>query len=118
LLVVGGKMLFGTAENLTLYDLPTGAQAGDPLIWMRRGCTVPRASSNLITTRFRGNAACIDLATREIVPLWNVRAACSNNLFPADGVLNVPSMTGGCTCNYMPVSQGLVPATVLARSHE
>jgi len=116
LLVVGGKMLFGTAENLTLYDLSTGAKAGDPFVWMRRGCTVPRASSHLITTRFRGNAACIDLATREIVPLWNVRAACSNNLFPADGVLNVPSMTGGCTCNYMPVSQGLVPAAVIQRS--
>lgn len=116
LFVVGGKMLFGTAENLTMYDLPTGTKAGDPFLWTRRGCTIPRASSHLITTRFRGNAACIDLATRDIVPLWNVRAACSNNLFPADGVLNVPSMTGGCTCNYLPVSQGLVPAAVMAQS--
>jgi hypothetical protein len=66
----------------------------------------------LITTRFRGNAACIDLASLDIIPLGNVRAACSNNLFPADGVLNVPSLTGGCTCNYMPVSQAFVPAEV------
>jgi hypothetical protein len=39
----------------------------------------------------------------------------SNNLFPADGVLNVPNLSGGCTCNYMPVSQALVPAAVVER---
>ena len=31
--------------------------------------------------------------------------------FPADGVLNVPNLTGGCTCNYMPVSQGFAPSS-------
>jgi len=115
-LVVGQELLFGTAENLALYDLATGGRDGEPFLWTRRGCTIPRASSHLITTRVRGNAACIDLESREIVPLWNVRAACSNNLFPADGVLNVPSMTGGCTCNYIPVSQAFVPASVISRS--
>ena len=108
-------MLFGTAENLSMYDLPTGAKAGDPFVWTRRGCTIPRASSHLITTRYRGNAACIDLASREIVTFWNVRSACSNNLFPADGVLSMPSLTGGCTCNYLPVSQVYVPAAVIPR---
>jgi len=93
-----------------LYDLPTGEKTGNPIVWTRRGCTVPRAGSHMITTRFRGNAACIDLESRDVIPLWNVRAACSNNLFPADGLLNVPSMTGGCTCNYMPVSQAFAPA--------
>jgi outer membrane protein assembly factor BamB len=115
LLVVGQTLFFGTAEQLTMFDLATGAPHETPLAWTRRGCTIPRGSSNLITTRFRGNAACIDLASREVVPLWNVRAACSNNLFPADGVLNVPSLTGGCTCNYMPVSQAFVHATALPR---
>jgi hypothetical protein len=52
-------------------------------------------------------------ASREIITFWNVRAACSNNLFPADGVLNMPSLTGGCTCNYLPVSQAFVPASVI-----
>ena len=113
LLVVGAKLLFGTSENLTLFDLASGAKTGDPIAWVRRGCTIPRASSNLITTRYRGNAACIDLQSLDIVPFWNVRAACSNNLFPANGVLNIPSMTGGCTCNYTPVSQAFVPTDVI-----
>jgi len=113
LLVVGAKLLFGTSENLSLFELTTGERTGNPIVWQRRGCTIPRASSNLITTRYRGNAACIDLHSLDIVPFWNVRAACSNNLFPANGVLNLPSMTGGCTCNYTPVSQAFVPADVI-----
>jgi hypothetical protein len=39
----------------------------------------------------------------------------SNNLFPAHGVLNMPGLTGGCTCNYLPVSQAYVPASVIQR---
>ena len=74
LLIVGPKLLFGTAENLTMYDLATGKPTENPLAWTRRGCTIPRASTHFITTRYRGNAACIDLASREIIPLWNVRA--------------------------------------------
>lgn len=116
LFVTGEKLLFGTAENIVTYELRTGYPSGDPLTWVRRGCTVPRASANLVTTRFRGNAACIDLVSREIISFWNVRAACSNNLFPANGVLNMPSLSGGCTCNYMPVSQAYVPATVIQRA--
>jgi len=60
-----------------------------------------------------GNAACIDLASRQVITFWNVRAACSNNLFPAEGLLNMPSLTGGCTCNYLPVSQAFVAAGTL-----
>jgi hypothetical protein len=114
LFVLGAKLLFGTAESYVEYDLRTGKPVGDAMHWMRRGCTIPRASANLVTTRCRGNAACIDLASRQIILFWNVRAACSNNLFPADGVLNMPSLTGGCTCNYLPVSQAFVPANVIA----
>ncbi|MBM4094353.1 MAG: hypothetical protein FJ276_33840, partial [Planctomycetes bacterium] len=55
LLVTDTKLLFGTAENLVLYDLPTGEKTGNPIVWTRRGCTVPRAGSHMITTRFRGN---------------------------------------------------------------
>ncbi len=116
LFVLGEKMLLGTAESFAAYDLKTGTRSGDAMTWTRRGCTIPRASSLMVTTRFRGNAACIDLASREIISFWNVRAACSNNLFPADGVLNMPSLTGGCTCNYMPVSQAYAPASVIARA--
>jgi outer membrane protein assembly factor BamB len=113
LLLVGAKVLVGTPESYVEFDLRTGEVLGKPMKWTRRGCTIPRASSNFVTTRVRGNAACIDLVSREIITFWNVRAACSNNLFPADGVLNMPSLTGGCTCNYLPVSQAYVPASVM-----
>ncbi len=115
LFLIGTKVLVGTAESYVEYDLRTGKPSGKAMTWTRRGCTIPRASSNLVTTRVRGNAACIDLASREIIPFWNVRAACSNNLFPASGVLNMPSLNGGCTCNYLPVSQAYVPAAVIGR---
>ncbi len=113
LALVGDRVLFGTAENFTEYDLRTGKPAGKPMSWTRRGCTIPRASQRLLTTRILGNAACIDLATHEVISFWNVRAACSNNLFPAEGLLNMPSLTGGCTCNYLPVSQAFVAAAAV-----
>ncbi len=113
LALVGEKLLFGTGENFTEYDLRTGKPIGKPMSWSRRGCTIPRASLRLVTTRVLGNAACIDLASHQITTFWNVRAACSNNLFPAEGLLNMPSLTGGCTCNYLPVSQAFVAATTL-----
>jgi hypothetical protein len=81
------------------------------LEWWQRGCTVLRAGSNLLTTRYLGNAAYFDLASGRMTSISNVRAACSNNLFPADGVLNMPNLSGGCNCNYMPVSQGFVPSS-------
>jgi outer membrane protein assembly factor BamB len=115
LFVIGDKLLVGAEERYVEYDLQTGKPAGKAMTWIRRGCTTPRASSNLLTTRVRGNAACIDLASREIISFWNVRAACSNNLFPACGVVNMPSLTGGCTCNYVPVSQAYAPAGVIQR---
>jgi outer membrane protein assembly factor BamB len=113
LFLIGMKVLVGTAESYVEYDLRTGKVLGRAMKWTRRGCTTPRASANFVTTRVRGNAACIDLASREIITFWNVRAACSNNLFPADGVLNMPSLTGGCTCNYLPVSLAYVPASAI-----
>ncbi len=116
LFLIGTKVLVGGAESYVEYDLRTGKALGKPMKWTRRGCTIPRASSNFVTTRVRGNAACIDLVSREIITFWNVRAACSNNLFPADGVLNMPSLTGGCTCNYLPISQAYVPASVIGRA--
>ncbi|MGQ9574606.1 MAG: outer membrane protein assembly factor BamB family protein [Thermoguttaceae bacterium] len=115
LFLIGDKVLVGTAESYIEYDLRTGKPVGKPMRWVRRGCTTPRAGSNLVTTRCLGNAACIDLASRQITLFWNVRAACSNNLFPASGVLNMPSLTGGCTCNYLPVSQAYVPAAMIQR---
>jgi hypothetical protein len=71
----------------------------------------------LSTTRYRANSAWIDLDSRQITPLLGVRPGCSvnNNLYPANGVLNMPNLTAGCTCNYAPVSVACVPADVVER---
>jgi hypothetical protein len=111
------KLLSGAHDGFVVHDLRTGQKSEDePLTWNRRGCTSLRASTHVLTTRYRGNAAVVDIATRRITSLWNIRGACSNNLFPADGVLSVPNLTGGCTCNYLPVSQAFVPAAAVERT--
>ena len=110
--ITEAKLLRGNSDRFVACDLLTGTESGEELKWNRRGCTSLRAGSTMLTTRFQGNAAYVDLGTGEITSIWNVRAACSNNLFPANGVLNVPNLSGGCTCNYMPISQALVPASV------
>ncbi len=111
--ITADKLLGGNADGFHARDLLTGEKSGKPLKWNRRGCTRLRAGANLLTTRFQGNAAYVDLATGDITSIWNVRAACSNNLFPANGVLNIPNLSGGCTCNYIPMSQAFVPSSVM-----
>ncbi len=113
--VAGQRLLTGNEQLLVVYDLPKCEPAGKPLEWVRRGCTGTRASTHLLTTRYRSNSAWIDLATREITPMLGVRPGCAvnNNLYPANGVLNMPNLTGGCTCNFAPASLALVPAAVL-----
>ncbi|HID74527.1 MAG TPA: hypothetical protein EYP56_00855 [Planctomycetaceae bacterium] len=113
LLLVGNHLLWGTVEQFTPFDLKTGSRTAPPLAWVRRGCTGIRASQNLVTTRYKANCAYIDLASRSITSLWNVRPGCYNSLFPADGLLNVPDITGGCECNYTPTCQAYVPLSVL-----
>lgn len=113
--VAGNRLLTGNEENLIVYELTSGDPIGKPLQWARRGCTGTRASTHLLTTRYRGNSAWIDLDSREITSLLGVRPGCgvNNNLYPANGVLNIPNLTAGCTCNYAPISVACVPATVV-----
>ena len=102
---------------MRVYDLPSAALIGDQVKWVRRGCTGTRAGANLMTTRYRSNSAWIDLDSREITPFLGIRPACAtnNNLYPANGVLNMPGVTGGCTCNFAPASVACVPAGVVDR---
>jgi hypothetical protein len=110
--IAGNRLLAGADDVLRVYELPSADRIGAPLQWARRGCTGTRASRHLLTTRWKGNSAWIDLESRKITPLLGVRPGCSvnNNLFAANGVLNIPSLTAGCTCNYAPVSVACVPA--------
>ena len=114
--IAGDQLISGTPEMIETHSLLTGEQSGAPLTWIRRGCTGVRASLHLVTTRVGGNAAYVDLESRQISRVLGVRPACNNNLLPANGVLNAPNLTGGCTCNYMPTSLGLVPTTVIDRN--
>ncbi len=86
------------------YDLASAELVGEPLKWVRRGCTGTRASTHLVTTRYYGTSAGIDLDSREAMRFLGIRPGCSvnNNLYPANGVLNMPNLTAGCTCNYAP----------------
>ena len=115
--IAGSKLLAGSDDTLRVYELPSLKRIGTPLTWNRRGCTVTRASTCLMTTRLKGNSAWIDLESREITPFLGIRPACStnNNLYPANGVLNIPSLTAGCTCNYAPASIACVPASAVQR---
>jgi outer membrane protein assembly factor BamB len=115
--IAGNRLLTGTEDSLVIYDLPSGEPVGELLEWARRGCTATRASTHLLTTRYRANSAWIDLDSRDITPMLGIRPGCSvnNNLYPANGVLNIPNLTAGCTCNYAPVSMACVPADVVTR---
>ena len=119
-MIAGQKLLTGSDETLAVYDLPSAEPIGEPLKWVRRGCTGTRASTHLLTTRYHGNSAWIDLDSREITPFLGIRPGCSvnNNLYPANGVLNMPNLTAGCTCNYAPVSMACVPAGVVEREEK
>ena len=107
--IAGDNLLVGGSDNFVTYDLASGDKLANLLKWSRRGCTPLRTSPYVATTRYRGNAAYIDLDTQKFQPLWNLRGACSNNIFPANGILNVPNLSGGCTCNYTPTSMALAP---------
>jgi len=117
--IAGGKLLTGSDDTLRVYELPSLERIGTPLKWNRRGCTGTRASTCLMTTRLKGNSAWIDLESREITPFLGIRPACAtnNNLYPANGVLNIPSLTSGCTCNYAPASVACVPAAAVERGN-
>lgn len=114
---IAGDMLISsdalrTQDQLMVQDLATGKVKFKTETWFRRGCTLLRMCPNLATTRFRGNAAYLDFTTKKIQSLWNIRSGCNNNLVPANGVLNVPNLTGGCECNYTPTSLGLIPESL------
>ena len=112
-LLARDTLIFYDQDVLNTCDLTSGERLIDGLSWFRRGCTNLRAGSTMLTTRYGGNAAYLNLATHKLTPLWNVRSGCQNNLIPADGILNIPNLTGGCACNYTPTSLALAPLAVI-----
>ncbi len=113
--LAGEGIVTGSDDTLEVYAVPAGEAVGDSLKWFRRGCTGTRASRHLVTTRYRSNSAWIDLASREITPMLGIRPGCrnNNNLYPANGVLNMPNLTAGCTCNFFPTSMAAARADAI-----
>ena len=118
LLVAGSRLIKKEDDAYTLFDLSTGVKDAEHPPWTRRGCTKLRFSPNMATTRYLANAAYVDLTTQKITPLWNMRSGCNNNLFPADGLLNIPNISGGCECNYTPTSIALAPLAEIVPKSE
>ena len=46
------------------------------------------------------SASYTDVDTNKRYHLRNLRSGCSNSLIPADGLVNSPNYSYGCTCNY------------------
>ena len=73
------------------------------------------ASEHILTFR-SGAAGFYDLQSHAGTGNFGgFKSSCSSNLIVANGVLNAPGLTLGCTCNYLPVSQGFVPTSVVER---
>jgi outer membrane protein assembly factor BamB len=90
----------GTPWGETVYDLTTGQPDGKTNILQGFGCSSPLGGRHLLTLRAIRHGACyLDLAEGRMYRLCNIRPGCVNNLLPADGLLNAPSMGVGCICS-------------------
>jgi outer membrane protein assembly factor BamB len=110
-----------------VIDIATGEPSKEQL-WKkvnagRRGCGRAIASARLLTVR-DGNASYCDLEARTQTFLRGIRAGCTSNLIPADGIVTAPHYTRHCNCNW-PLSFSAafvtmpeVPAWDLALSKE
>jgi outer membrane protein assembly factor BamB len=111
----GGGCDLRTGAPTTRPDPLTGAPA--EWAWSRNyGCNTPAASENLLTFR-SGAAGYYDLADfGGTGNLGGFRSGCTNNLLVADGVLNAPDYTRGCTCSYQ--NQGSLALAPTADAEE
>jgi outer membrane protein assembly factor BamB len=68
--------------------------------WRTYGCNTINASQNLLVFR-SGSAGFADLQSDGGTGSFGgFRSGCTNNLIPANGVLNAPDYTRTCTCSY------------------
>ncbi len=78
-------------------------RTGEPTGWSYRrnyGCNTAVGCQNLLTFR-SGAAGFFDLASDSGTGnLGGFRSSCTNNLIPADGLLNAPDYTRTCNCAY------------------
>ena len=102
--LVADDIIFGAtgdyANAAGVLDVKTG-KVIDVGGWLpfKRGCSRVIGNSSLLTYR---NAATevFDYETKTRINFNSVRAGCTANFLPADGILNAPSFGQGCVCNY------------------
>ncbi len=102
--LVADDIVFGATGDYTnaaaVLDVKTGKLL-DVGGWLpfKRGCSRVIGNDSLLTYR---NAATevFDYASKTRINFNSVRAGCTANFLPADGVLNAPSFGHGCVCNY------------------
>jgi outer membrane protein assembly factor BamB len=82
-----------------IFDIASGEIIeGDPLL-QKKGCGYSVGGKHLAFVRDK-TACYIDLDKRRRYYLRNIRSGCSASLIAADGLLNAPNFSSGCTCNY------------------
>jgi len=103
-----------------MYDPQTGSRLpgvlwGGPTNRVTRGCNRAIAGEYLVAVR-DAHASYFDLADCRQAYFRGVRAGCTNALIPANGLLNAPDFSHGCSCNYAVfASLALVPMTEIER---
>jgi outer membrane protein assembly factor BamB len=119
-LILHGDRIISAARGGGMFSLLTGEPvlrehpitgAAIPWTYSRQyGCGSVIGSEHLLTFR-SGAAGFFDLDTNAGTGnLGGFKAGCTNNLIPADGVLNAPDYTHTCTCSYqLQTSLALAP---------
>jgi outer membrane protein assembly factor BamB len=102
-LILRGKTFTGflCSFNERERDILTGEPTGRESLLGFNGhdCNSPLGGQHLLFVR-DGTISYADLESEQRFYLRNVRSGCVNSLIAAEGLLNVPNMSGGCTCNY------------------
>ena len=87
-----------------LFDLRTGSRRpqrpwrGAPNRALR-GCNTALGGEHLVAIR-DAHVSYFDLATHCQTSFRCIRSGCTNNLVPANGLLNAPNFAHGCSCNW------------------
>lgn len=81
------------------YEITTGKLLTKKPLFIRSGCNYTVGSDSLLFMRYK-SVAYIDLKKEQQFNLRNARSGCSHSLVAAGGLLNVPSFSSGCVCNY------------------
>ncbi|VAX41383.1 hypothetical protein MNBD_PLANCTO02-2185 [hydrothermal vent metagenome] len=96
-IIVREKSFINQAGNR--YLITTGNIVNKKTIFKIGGCNYAVGNKHLLLLRNKC-ASYVDLKSQKEYSLRNLRSGCSNSFVAADGLLNIPSFSTGCVCNY------------------